>query len=301
MSSILEQQFRSKWGVWAALGAGCLAGMSGLLLIQRLSLRIDHTPSQSLTHELSALHSTIQELRQEIKQIKKPTLKSALRTVTFSDVEQSLEEKELLSSSSISAVTSTSTTEYLSAISSDDEEFYDLPTDDNESGNRTPTNDNINQTNNLVTKALERLENELLVDQDVKDMRLFYHAVDELMEGSAEQQKQAFDLLKSRKSKLCGNAEFLWRMCKSMYLMAVAEGQSGDSAKKQQMIFDAVDFGEKALEIDEFNSEGHKWYAIVIGSRGEYLGIKEKILDGYEFKKHIDRASELAPQDHTIR
>ena len=126
-----------------------------------------------------------------------------MRTVTFSDVEQSLEEKELLSSSSISAVTSTSTTEYLSAISSDDEDFYDLPTDDNESGNRTPTNDNINtSSNNLVTKALERLENELLVDQDVKDMRLFYHAVDELMEGSAEQQKQAFDLLKSRKSKV---------------------------------------------------------------------------------------------------
>ena len=132
--------------------------------------------------------------------------RSALRTVTFSDVEQSLEEKELLSSSSISAVTSTSTTEYLSAISSDDEEFYDLPTDDNESGNRTPTNDNINQTNNLVTKALERLENELLVDQDVKDMRLFYHAVDELMEGSAEQQKQAFDLLKSRKSKVISSS-----------------------------------------------------------------------------------------------
>ena len=83
--------------------------------------------------------------------------------------------------------------------------------------------------------------------------------------------------------------------------MAVAEGQNGDSAKKQQMIFDAVEFGEKALEMDEFSSEGHKWYAIVIGSRGEYLGIKEKILDGYEFKKHIDRAAELAPQDHTIR
>ena len=126
-----------------------------------------------------------------------------MRTVTFSDVEQSLEEKELLSSSSISAVTSTSTTEYLSAISSDDEEFYDLPTD-NESGGRTPTNENINNvsTNNLVSKALERLENELVVDQDVKDMVLFYHAVDELMEGSADQQKQAFDLLKSRKSKV---------------------------------------------------------------------------------------------------
>ena len=31
------------------------------------------------------------------------------------------------------------------------------------------------------------------------------------------------------------------------------------------------------------------------------LGIKEKILDGFEFKKHIDRAAELSPQDHTIR
>ena len=75
MSSILEQQFRTKWGVWVALGAGCLAGMSGLLLVQRLSLRIDHSTSQSLTHELATLHSTIQELRQEIRQIKKPPLK----------------------------------------------------------------------------------------------------------------------------------------------------------------------------------------------------------------------------------
>ena len=52
---------------------------------------------------------------------------------------------------------------------------------------------------------------------------------------------------------------------------------------------------------DETSSEAHKWFAIVLGSRGEYLGIKEKILDGFEFKRHIDRAAELAPQDHTIR
>ena len=124
--------------------------------------------------------------------------------MTFSDVEQSLEEKELLSSSSLSAVTSTSTTEYLSAISSDDDEFYDLPTD-NESGNRTPTNENINndlKTNGLVTKALERLENELIIDPESKDLRLFYHSVDELMEGTGEQQKEAFNLLKSRKEKV---------------------------------------------------------------------------------------------------
>lgn len=86
-----------------------------------------------------------------------------------------------------------------------------------------------------------------------------------------------------------------------MYLMAVTIGQEGNTEKKQQLIFEAVDFGLKAMEADDLNSEAHKWYAIVIGSRGEYLGIKEKILDGFEFKKHIDRAEELSPQDHTIK
>ena len=38
MSSLLEQQFRAKWSVWAALGAGCLVGVSGMVLIQRLQV-----------------------------------------------------------------------------------------------------------------------------------------------------------------------------------------------------------------------------------------------------------------------
>jgi len=262
MPSILEQQFRTKWAMWAALGAG-------LLLVQRLALRVEQSSNQGISHELASLHSTIKELQQEIRQIKKPPLKSALRTVTFSDVKQSLDEKEEIISRSTSS--RTSTTEYYSAISSDDDEFFDLPSDLPSDGELTPTNETINNgslstnntsTNGLVEKALERLEN-----------------------------SQSITL----------HPDYLWRMCKSMYLMAVVIGQEGDSAKKQTLIFEAVDYGLKAIEIDEFNSEAHKWYAIVIGSRGEYLGIKDKILDGYEFKKHIDRAAELSPQDHTIR
>jgi prefoldin subunit 5 len=75
MSSLLEQQFRTKWAVWAALGAGCLAGMSGLMLVQRLASKIENTSSRALSHELSSLNSTIQELQQEIRQIKRPPLK----------------------------------------------------------------------------------------------------------------------------------------------------------------------------------------------------------------------------------
>ncbi len=59
--------------------------------------------------------------------------------------------------------------------------------------------------------------------------------------------------------------------------------------------------GQRAIDFNCNSSEGHKWYAIVVGSRAEFVGIKEKILDGYEFKKHVDRAAELAPHDHTIQ
>ena len=67
------------------------------------------------------------------------------------------------------------------------------------------------------------------------------------MEGQAEQQKKAYELLKGKQASQSSNPEFLWRMCKSMYLMAVTLGQEGDSNAKQELIFEAVDYGEKAL------------------------------------------------------
>lgn len=147
--------------------------------------------------------------------------------MTFSEVNQSLEEKEILTSTSASS--RTSTTEYYSAISSDDEDFFDLPSDD--TGNATPTNENINSiisTNDnglILEKALERLENELIEDPEDKVTRVLFKTVDELMEGQAEAQKQAFELLQRKHSQLETNANYLWRMCKSMYLMAVVLGE----------------------------------------------------------------------------
>ena len=107
---------------------------------------------------------------------------------------------------SASTSSRTSTTEYYSAISSDEEEFYDLPNESD--GQITPTNENINDitksTNgHLVEKALERLENELIEDPEEKELRHLYRTVDELMEGNAGQQRQTFDLLKMKESKVC--------------------------------------------------------------------------------------------------
>jgi len=94
MSSLIEQQFRehfrAKWSLWAAVGAGCLVGVSGLILMQRLSLRVDNSvciascgTGANVSKELASLHSTLKELRQEIQELRsKPPLRSALRTPT---------------------------------------------------------------------------------------------------------------------------------------------------------------------------------------------------------------------------
>ena len=61
------------------------------------------------------------------------SFRPAIRSVTFSDVENSLVEKEeamLRSTSSMLSATTTTSTEYFSAISSDeDDEFYDIQAD----------------------------------------------------------------------------------------------------------------------------------------------------------------------------
>jgi len=334
MSSLLEQQFRAKWSVWAALGAGCLVGVSGMVLIQRLQMRIEQVSQpaladngQNMSKELTNLHKTLKELQEEIRQIKtRPPLKSALRhpTVSFSAIEDVVSEDFRSSSSASSSFhtassnTPSGSSEFFSAVCSDDEddaeEFFEVEEEDGEVTPKAGEADSMDcvdhhQTHNNNIISAERLSDKIKALQDKESQDLaFFLEVDQLMESSAEGQRKALSILKSRSGDYPSNPEFLWRLCKATYLVAVREGESSgggqendSSAKKQEMIFEAVAVGAKAIEADDSSSEAHKWYAISVGVRGEFLGIKEKILDGFEFKKHIDRASELAPNDHTVQ
>jgi len=308
----LEQQFRAKWSVWAALGAGCLVGVSGMVLLQRLQMRIEASSPQpqSMSKELTNLHKTLKELQEEIRQIKtRPPLKSALRnpTVSFSAIEDVVSEDFRSSSSTATtnsssfhtaSSTSSATPAFYSTVCSDDEddedEFFEVE------DSLTPRPDQQGSHNNNCVVSAERLSNKIKALQEKESADLsFFLEVDHLMESSAEGQRQALTLLKARADEFLGNAEFLWRLCKATYLVAVRCGD--DATLKQEMINSAVAVGAEAVAADDASSEGHKWYAIAVGVRGEFLGIKEKILDGFEFKRHIDRASELAPTDHTVQ
>lgn len=51
------------------------------------------------------------------------------------------------------------------------------------------------------------------------------------------------------------------------------------------------------MELDESHAEAHKWFAITVGTRGQFLGTREKIEGGFLFKQHVDKALALQPDD----
>ena len=168
-------------------------------------------------------------------------------------------------------------TEYFSTISDDEEDFLTPP-----------------DMEHLVGEAGQGLG---FSHPDQEAVELFAR-LDDLMEGSEEQQQLALKLITDSLTEHNNNPSFLWRLCKAQYLNAVLAEQDGARDIKRDLITEAVQTGERALGLDQGNSEAHKWYAISLGSRGEFQGVKEKILDGFEFKKHIDKAAELNPGDH---
>jgi len=286
---------RQKVAFAVALGTGVVVGAAGVAVYQRLSQNVSLSVTRGdFSQEIATLTYSIDKLRQEIEELKGsggslPTLplpqaqkplKSAMKKTNHQSSDNETLDLELpirrkshsrTQSWGSSKTSSSTSTEYFSAVSDDDE--------DNEQDFSTP-------------------EGESGGSIDGGDALALFTKVDDLMEGSHDQQLLSLKLLEDNQAEYSLNPAFLGRLCKAQYLCSVLADQAGDRERKKELILLAVDSGAKALELDNENSEVHKWYAISLGSRGEFSGVKEKILDGFEFKSHIDTAARLAPRDY---
>jgi len=287
----------------AALGTGVVIGAAGLVVYQRMSQNVGlRVTGPDFSQELATLTTHIAALRADLEQLKEgngasaagPTLKSALKreskygggrgdamSVECLTSSEQLELPEIgrrRNQSWGSGLTvgsaSSSGTEYFSAYSGSDEENGT----DREGGLQLKVKVKVSPQS-VETEKLARL--------------------DDLMEGSKEQQSLALThLLSAVQEGDRRDPNLLWRLCKAQYLCSVLENQDDNKESQRKLIMEAINSGEEALALDSKNSEAHKWFAIALGSRGEFGGVKEKILDGFEFKKHIDLAAELNPKDH---
>jgi len=304
---------RQKVALCAALGTGVVVGATGLVVYQRLCQRVGlRVTGEDFSQEIATLTTNIERLRLDIEHLRgavrpsvdvietedgKRPLKSALKKSSrYAADEDSSAGPELTAgqppvapgvggrhrrnlswcSTKTSGSASSSGTEYFSAISSDDEDYLTPP--------------DVEQDQAAIPGSGLGYEEANMVE--------LFARLDDLMEGSQEQQQLALKLITDSLEEYNTNPSFLWRLCKAQYLNAVLAGQDGARDIKKDLIQEAVQSGERALDLDQRNSEAHKWYAISLGSRGEFQGVKEKILDGFEFKKHIDTAAELNPSDH---
>lgn len=92
--------------------------------------------------------------------------------------------------------------------------------------------------------------------------------------------------------------EVLWRMGRAMFK---ASGTESNSSKKATMIRQAFRLIAESLDKKEENFAVHKWYAILLDAKSNLDGMKERVTQLENVKKHMQRAIELNPEDPTSR
>uniref|UniRef100_T1HCN6 Regulator of microtubule dynamics protein 1 n=1 Tax=Rhodnius prolixus TaxID=13249 RepID=T1HCN6_RHOPR len=138
-------------------------------------------------------------------------------------------------------------------------------------------------------------------ENDVVDEELSrYKDIDDLFNGSPGGKTKVLGLLMDMVEQEPENPEILWRLAKAYHNMAIVMESEGDSNRQQDYIAKGLECATHCLELNPRSSDAHKWYAICIGGRSQFQGTKDKLKDGIEFRKHVEEALNLKPDDPTL-
>ncbi|XP_043278285.1 regulator of microtubule dynamics protein 2-like [Venturia canescens] len=128
----------------------------------------------------------------------------------------------------------------------------------------------------------------------MKDLRLQLEALDEKMENELLLEEALCDL-RSLVIWHDNNVEVISRFGKACFKNA---NGITDQARQEKLLREGIEVCERVLEMD--HADLHKWYALLLGSRTDYLPIKEKLENGMRFEKHVKKALSLRPSDPTL-
>ncbi|XP_039434643.1 regulator of microtubule dynamics protein 1-like [Culex pipiens pallens] len=105
--------------------------------------------------------------------------------------------------------------------------------------------------------------------------------------------QEAYDLLV--KSAEPESYDIKWRMARVIYNLS----KSAPSPKKEELIRESFQFATDALALNDKDYASHKWYSILLDAKSGLDGIKERITQLENVKKHMLKAVELNPNDAT--
>lgn len=80
--------------------------------------------------------------------------------------------------------------------------------------------------------------------------------------------------------------EIQWRICRAMYNMS--KEPKYDKAYRKELIIDAYSIISEILSKNYENFAVQKWYALLLDARSSQIGIKERINQLENVKKHMD-------------
>lgn len=82
------------------------------------------------------------------------------------------------------------------------------------------------------------------------------------------------------------DVEIEWRLCRVLYNMS--KEPKYDKAAKKDFILQAYDIISKQLKDNSDHFAVQKWYALLLDAKSSYDGLKERIKQLENVKKHMD-------------
>jgi len=208
---------------------------------------------------------TIESLRSEIEELKSASQRG---TPVLQGKGSPTKENQL-------SVRFADTTDTPSDVESGDEEFYDF----SESGNEGPLPNGNKEVSGLsdLTKDIDSMFENASVDKEV----IF------------EKISQAINIY--------GPIEkLLYRCVKACNYLVSKAAKENNAEGKKALALQTFQLAQDALTRFPNSAECNKWYAIAVGGLGDFVSQKERIENGYVFKKHVDIAIGLSPNDATL-
>lgn len=130
-----------------------------------------------------------------------------------------------------------------------------------------------------------------MADETAKNMSETIQHSDQLFDENNFQ--EAYDLL--QKSSNPGAYEIKWRSARALFNLS----KCTPSPKKEQMVRESFQLATEALALNDNDFASHKWYSILLDAKSGLDGIKERVSQLENVKKHMKRALELNPTDAT--
>ncbi|XP_044293143.1 regulator of microtubule dynamics protein 3 [Varanus komodoensis] len=137
-------------------------------------------------------------------------------------------------------------------------------------------------------------ETTLTSDPAEQELGQLLQQADQLHSRSDQEKREGFQLLLNNKLVYGDKQDFLWRLARAYSDMyEITE----DADEKKTYVSDGKEEMEMALLMGDQNADCHQWYAVLCGQFSEHDSIQKRIQAGYVFKKHIDKAIALRPDD----